>query len=204
MRFENADDINGALQRLGKRLLYDYAEPISLVVCGGSALNVLNIANRTTRDVDVLATVEETAEGIRLRHDQPLPKGFRDVVAEVGKDLGLDDDWLNMGPKDVLEVYGAPHGMTDRWERREYGPSLTLYFVSRLDQVHLKMLAAADPKAEPRHLEDLLIRIKPTAEETRTAVAWLLNRKTSPRFRGHVRRVVEALKYDNINHSIPE
>lgn len=94
--------------------------------------------------------------------------------------------------------------MTDRWERREYGPSLTVYFVSRLDQVHLKMLAAADPNSEPRHLEDLLIRIKPTAEEAQTAVTWLLNRKTSPRFRDHVRRVVEALKYDNISHSIPE
>ena len=115
MTFRNAEDIQGALQRLGKRLLYDYAEPISLVVCGGSALNVLNIASRTTRDVDVLATVEETAEGIRLRHDKPLPKDFRDVVAEVGRDLGLDKDWLNMGPKDVLEVYGPPLGMTDRW-----------------------------------------------------------------------------------------
>ena len=204
MTFENADHVNGALQRLGKRLLYDYAEPITLVVCGGSALNVLNIASRTTRDVDVLATVEETAEGIRLRHDRPLPKGLRDVVAEVGRDLGLDEDWLNMGPKDVLEVYGAPQGMTERWERREYGPSLTVCFVSRLDQVHLKLLAAADPKAEPRHLEDLLIRIKPTAEEVRAAVAWLLDRKTSPRFRGHVRRAVEALGYDNISQSIPE
>ncbi len=204
MTFENVQEIHGALQRLGKRLLYDYAEPISLVVCGGSALNVLKIASRTTRDVDVLATVEETAEGIRLRHDQPLPKGFRDVVAEVGRDLGLDADWLNMGPKDVFEVYGAPRGMTERWTRREYGPSLTVYFVSRLDQVHLKLLAAADPKAEPRHLEDLASRIKPTVEEVQTAVAWLLDRKTSPRFRGHVRRAVEALGYDNISHSIPE
>ena len=204
MIFRNADDIQGALQRLGKRLLYDYTEPISLVVCGGSALNVLNIASRTTRDVDVLATVEETADGIRVRHDQPLPKGFCKVVAEVGRDLGLEEDWLNMGPKDVLEVYGAPQGMTDRWERRGYGPSLTLYFVGRLDQVHLKLLAAADPRAEPRHVEDLLVRIKPTAGEVRTAVAWLLDRKTSHRFRGNVRRVVEALGYDNISHSIPE
>ena len=204
MIFEKVEAIHGALQRLGKRLLYDYAEPISLVVCGGSALNVLNIASRTTRDVDVLATVEETPEGVVLRHDRPLPKGFRDVVAEVGRDLGLDDDWLNMGPKDVLEVYGAPRGMTERWERREYGPSLTVYFVSRLDQVHLKLLAAADPKAEPRHLEDLVSRIKPKAEEVQTAVAWLLDRKTSPRFRGNVRSAVEALGYDNISHSIPE
>lgn len=204
MTFRNAGDIQGALQRLGKRLLYDYTAPVSLVVCGGSALNVLNIASRTTRDVDVLATVEVTADGIRLRHDRPLPKEFRNVVAEVGRDLGLEEDWLNMGPKDVLEVYGAPRGMTERWERREYGPSLTVYFVSRLDQVHLKLLAAADPKAEPRHLEDLVDRIKPTTEEVRTALAWLLDRKTSPSFRGNVRRAVEALGYDNISHDIPE
>lgn len=204
MTFRNADDIQGALQRLGKRLLYDYTEPILLVVCGGSALNVLNIASRTTRDVDVLATVEVTPNGMRLRHDQPLPKEFCNVVAEVGRDLGLEEDWLNMGPKDVLEVYGAPRGMTERWERREYGPSLIVYFVSRLDQVHLKLLAAADPKAEPRHLEDLVNRIKPTTEEARAAVTWLLDRKTSPGFRGNVRRAVEALGYDNISHDIPE
>lgn len=192
------------MQRLGKRLLYEYAEPISLVVCGGSALNVLNIASRTTRDVDVLAVVEQTEEGVRLRYDRPLPKDFCSMVAAVGQDLGLSEDWLNMGPKDVLQAYGAPAGMTERWERREYGPSLTIYFVSRMDQVHFKLLAAADPKAEPRHLDDLVLRIKPTAEEVRTAVGWLLGRKTSPWFRGNVKRAVEAVGYDDISRDIPE
>ena len=204
MTFRDAGDIDGALQRLGKRLVYEYAEPISLVVCGGSALNVLNIASRTTRDVDVLATVEETAQGILLRHDQPLPTHFRDIVAEVGRDLALPEDWLNMGPKDVLRVYGAPQGMTERWHRREYGPSLTVYFVSRLDQVHFKLLAAADPDAAPRHLEDLVQRIKPTAEEVSLAVRWLLDRKTSSWFRGNVKRAVEALGYDELSRNIPK
>lgn len=204
MTFADAQDIQGALQRLGKRLLYDHVEPISLVVCGGSALNVLEIASRTTRDVDVLAIAEEAPEGITLRHNQPLPERFREVVAEVGRDLGLEEDWLNMGPKDVLQVYGAPRGMTERWERREYGPSLTVYFVSRIDQVHLKLLAAADPKSEPRHLEDLIIRIRPTNEEVRAATAWLLDRKTSSGFRRCVRRAVEALGYDDISRNIPE
>jgi hypothetical protein len=202
--FGGAKEIEGALQRLGKRLLYEYVDPLSLVVCGGSALNVLNIASRTTRDVDVLAIVEETEKGIHLRYDRSLPKEFCGFVMEVGRDLGLQDDWLNMGPKNVLQVYGAPAGMTDRWERREYGPSLTVYFASRLDQVHFKLLAASDPKAEPRHLEDLVLRIKPTAEEVRVAVGWLLGRETSPWFRGNVRRTVEALGYDNINRDIPE
>lgn len=204
MTFKSAEEIEGALKRLGKRMLYEYAKPISLVVCGGSALNVLNLARRTTRDVDVVAIVEETAKGIKLRHDQPLPKEFCDLVAEVGRDLGLPEDWLNMAPKDVLQVYGAPAGMTDRWEKREYGPSLTVYFVGRLDLVHFKLLAAADPKAEPRHLEDLAERIKPTAGELRAAVDWLLGRKTSSWFRGNVKRVVEALGYDDIHRDIPE
>jgi hypothetical protein len=202
--FGNAEEIEGALQRLGKRLLYEYADPLSLVVCGGSALNVLNIASRTTRDVDVLAIVEETENGTQLRYDRSLPKEFCGFVADVGRDLGLQDDWLNMGPRNVLQVYGAPNGMTDRWERREYGPSLTVYFTSRLDQVHFKLLAASDPKAEPRHLEDLVLRIKPTDKEVRVAVGWLLGRETSSWFRGNVRRTVEALGYDNINRDIPE
>lgn len=204
MIFNSAEDIDGALQRLGKRLVYDCTEPIALVVCGGSALNALNIATRTTRDVDVLAIVEVISDDVRFHYSESLPKEFGLVVAAVGRDLGLPADWLNIGPKDVLEVYGPPKGMTERWVRREYGPSLTVYFVSRLDQVHFKLLAAADPKAKPHHMEDLAQRIKPTAEEVRAAVEWLLDRKTSPWFRGNVRRAVEALGYEDICRNIPK
>lgn len=204
MIFNSAEEIDGALQRLGKRLVYDHAEPIALVICGGSAMNILNIAVRTTRDVDVLAVVEKMSGGIRLRHSEPLPEEFSRVVAKVGRDLGLPADWLNVGPKDVLEVYGPPEGMTRRWMRRKYGPCLTAYFVSRLDQVHFKLLAAADPKAAPRHMEDLAQRIKPAAREIRAAVSWLLGRKTSSWFRGNVRRAVEALGYEHICREIPD
>jgi hypothetical protein len=204
MSFESPEQIDGALQRLGSRLLYEYAEPIGLVICGGSALNVLNVARRTTRDVDVLSMVEETESGFVLRPDKALPADFCEVVAWVAADLQLDEDWLNMGPKDVLTVYGAPKGMTDRWEERQYGPSLKAFFISRLDQVHFKLLAAMDAKARARHLEDLVYRIKPSEEEVRSAVEWLLGRETSPQFRDRLRLVVEALGYDNICSDIPE
>lgn len=204
MTFERPEQIDGALQRLGKRLTYDYADPIALVICGGSALNVLNIAYRTTKDVDVLAVVDETENGVKLRHDRVLPEFFRRNVASVGRDLGLDEDWLNMGPKDVIAVYGPPKGMMDRLNRREYGPCLTVYFVSRLDQVHFKVLAAADPKAQPHHLEDLVERIKPLEDEVRAAVNWLMNRETSSWFRGRVKYVVETLGYDSISNEIQE
>lgn len=204
MSFESPEQIDGALQRLGSRLLYEYTNPIALVICGGSALNVLNVAHRTTRDVDVLAIVEETESGIVLRSDKALPDDFCEVVAWVAADLQLDEDWLNMGPKDILTVYGAPEGMTDRWEEREYGPSLKVFFISRLDQVHFKLLAAMDPQARARHLEDLADRIKPSEEEVCAAVQWLLDRKTSSQFRDRMRLVVGALGYDNIGNDIPE
>ena len=204
MKFKNAKEIDGALQRLGKRLLYEYADPIALIVCGGSALNVLNLGSRTTGDVDVLAIVKKTAKGVRLCHDRSLPKDFSLVVAEVGRDLGLDADWLNMGPKDVLEVYGPPKGMMRRCERREYGPALTVYFISRLDQIHFKILAVADPKAAERHLEDLKRWIKPDAAEVLKVVKWLLDRRTSSWFRRNIRRVVEELGYEKICGKIPE
>ncbi|MBI3987419.1 MAG: hypothetical protein HY343_10890 [Lentisphaerae bacterium] len=101
MSLDNAKAIEGALQRLGKRLVYDHVEPIALLVCGGSALNVLNIASRTTRDVDVLAVVRERPGSVRLHHSGPLPKAFCRVVMEVGRDLGLPADWLNMGYEDI-------------------------------------------------------------------------------------------------------
>ncbi len=204
MSFANPEQIEGALQRLGTRMAYEYADPIALVICGGSALNVLNIARRTTRDVDVLAVVEESDEGLVLRPDRELPDSFRQIVADVGRDLDLAEDWLNMGPGDVLAVYGPPDGMTRRWERRDYGPCLTAYFVGRRDQVHFKLLAAADPRAQPRHFEDLALRIRPTEEDLRASVGWLLGRATSPWFREQVRRVLEALGYDHIADEIPE
>ncbi|MFO7870666.1 MAG: hypothetical protein R6V03_04450 [Kiritimatiellia bacterium] len=204
MNFENPDQIDGALQRLGTSLLYEYADPVAVVVCGGSALSALDMARRTTRDVDILAIAEKRGDSVNLRLDLDLPEIVRRTAARVGRDLGLEDDWLNMGPKEVLAAYGPPEGMTERWQRREYGPCLTVYFIGRLDQVHLKLLAAADPKAQPHHLEDLAERIRPTRKEIRSAVKWLLNRETSSWFRGRVRRIVEALGYDNISYEIPE
>ena len=38
-------------------------EPIEILVCGGSALNVLGLVQRTTEDVDVLAYVMRNKEG---------------------------------------------------------------------------------------------------------------------------------------------
>lgn len=204
MSFADPDDIHGALQRLGTRMLYENVDPIALVVCGGSALKVLNITHRTTRDIDVLAIVDEVPSGPELQIGQSLPPSFMELVARVGIDLDQDSDWLSLGPIDVLGIYGVPKGMTDRWHKREYGPSLVIFFIHRVDQIHLKVLAAADPKAPPRHMEDLVQRLKPSAEELQAAVDWLLDRETSSWFRGRIRYVVTEFGHDHIATNIPD
>ncbi len=71
--FAQKEDIELALERLGKQMLYYYVDPISLVICGGSALNIMNIADRTTKDVDVLVIVEETENGFDLQFGIAAP-----------------------------------------------------------------------------------------------------------------------------------
>jgi len=202
--FDGQNEIHAALRRLGKLMLYEYAEPIVLVVCGGSALNVLGIAQRTTKDVDVLAIVDDAGGTLVIRKDQLFPPSFVDLVAHIGADIGLLPEWLNMGPKDVVATYGFPPGMTRRLTRFEYGPSLTVYFIGRLDQVHLKVLAAADPKAQQQHMEDLKERIRPTSAEVHAAIDWLLDRSTSAWFRERLRYVATELNYDDIAAHIPD
>jgi hypothetical protein len=199
MTIQDTAAIEALLWRLGKQMLYYHVEPISLVICGGSALNVLNIASRTTKDVDVLVIVEAGPNGFSLKYGEELPVAFVERVVAVGKDMGQDPDWLNMGPKDVLPFYGPPIGMTERWVKREYGPNLTAYFIHRLDQIHFKLLAAADTKANPRHMEDLKKRIKPTEDEIRIATEWLLKKANHDAgFRLKVKNAVREIGYEHI------
>lgn len=204
MTLKGTDEVEDVLWRLGKQMLYYHEDPISLVICGGSALNVLNISNRTTKYVDVLVIVEEGPDGYKLKYGEELPASLVERIAAVGRDLGLDVDWLNMGPKDILPIYGPPAGMTERWVKREYGPCLTAYFIHRLDQIHFKLLAAADTKANPRHMEDLKKRIKPTEDELNLAVAWLLKKADhNPAFKLKAKNAVMELGYERIAGRIP-
>lgn len=203
MVLNNTKEIDAMLWRLGKQMLYFNVEPISLVICGGSALNALNIASRTTKDVDVLVIVEEGRDGYTLKYGEELPASFVERVETVGRDMGQDADWLNMGPKDILPIYGPPNGMTERWVKKEYGPNLTVYFISRLDQIHFKLLAASDTKANPRHMEDLQKRIKPTEDEIRLATEWLLKKANHDAgFRLKVKNAVLELGYERIADNI--
>lgn len=76
------------------RLKENNAGPFGLVVCGGSALILTGAVPRTTKDVDVVALMEND----RLSSPQPLPEDLLQAVREVAADEDLMEDWLNNGP----------------------------------------------------------------------------------------------------------
>jgi Nucleotidyltransferase of unknown function (DUF6036) len=137
----------------------------TLVVVGGSALLALGLISRATRDVDVVAIVNEN----ELTSAQPLPAALLDAARLVARDFALPDDWLNPGPTSLLDL-GLPEGFKGRAERVDFGPGLEVLFASRVDQISLKLYATVD-QGPGKHLADLEA-LAPTNQELLDAAVW--------------------------------
>lgn len=159
-------------------------EAHTIAVVGGSALISLELVSRTTRDVDVVAVIEDD----QLVSAEPLPEGLVSAAKRVAEDFGLPLDWLNAGPADLLD-YGLPVGFLERGEKRSYGPGLQVVFASRLDQIHFKLYAVVDQDVG-RHLTDLEA-LKPTEQELLAAAAWSESHDISQGYRDVLDRVLD-------------
>jgi hypothetical protein len=182
-------DLDPALSALGEQL--DAAgERAGLVVIGGAALVALRLVDRPTRDVDVLAL----GEPHRLGDARPLPAALVESANRVADDFGLEGDWLNSKPADLLD-FGLPEGFSSRLTRRDYGPALTIWYASRLDQIHFKLYAVADLGAG-RHEADLR-SLEPTRDELISAAEWARTHDPSAGFRDMLLRALAAFGVDD-------
>ena len=197
-QFSGKLGIEEALNRLNAKMVYAGMEPVELVSCGGASLNLMGWVSRSTSDVDIIcAAVVDTNGKVKLRPGIPLSPKFTELIAEVGHELGIKEEWLNFGPAPLVE-FGLPLGLEDRLKRQSFGPCLALHMVSRLDQIHLKIYAAMDPKTRiETHLGDLL-DLEPTEEEAKAAVDWLLTRKTSRDFRRKLKQVLDRIGHEKL------
>ena len=143
--------LDRALVLLDGFLREQNADPVGLVVCGGSSLIALGLVVRTTRDVDVMALRNPDGE---LLCSKPLPSAVAQAVRRVADVLGLDENWLNAGPADQIKT-GFPEGMATRLHPVRYGSHLTIHFIDRYDLIHFKVCAATD-NGPGRHADDLL------------------------------------------------
>jgi len=179
------DQLRTALSALGEQL-EAAGERAHLVVIGGSGLIAIDAVSRSTRDVDVLALEQE---GVLVRAD-PLPHALVAASTLVARDLGLQSDWLNAGPSSLLDL-GLPAGFAERLVARDYGLALRVSFASRVDQVFLKLYAAAD-RREPRDFADLR-RLNPTAVELRAGAAWARTHNMPGPFDDEMRQALAEL-----------
>lgn len=150
-----------------------------LVIVGGSALLALDLVQRATQDVDVVALAQDG----RLVSAVELPTGLVAARNRVARDFGISDDWLNSGPASMLR-FGLPEGFEQRWEVRRYGAALTVRWASRFDQVHLKLYAAVDSGG--KHVRDLEA-LSPTPDELIAAARWTRGHDPSEGFLGPLR-----------------
>lgn len=172
--------------------------PIELVICGGAALIALGLASRTTKDVDVLGSAEGTTEGVIVRRMYKFPVWLEESAEAVKTNFQLKGKWFNLGPASQLDT-GMPEGFERRLIMKKYGSLLTLYFIGRLDQIHLKLYASLDRGGY--HVDDLWA-LEPTEEELDLAASWVQTQDVSEPFRLMLKDFLERFGHGNIAERI--
>ena len=125
--------------------------------------------------------------GDALDVPDPLPPALLEARDRVAADFGLPEDWLNAGPRSLLD-FGRPAGFVERLEAREYGEALTVHFASRVDQIHFKLYAVVD-QGLGKHEADLRA-LAPTPDELLDAARWTRTHDPSSGFADELRRVL--------------
>lgn len=193
--------IEEALTLLGKRLEPENPGTIDIVICGGSSLIITGLISRAfTKDIDIVGLGSRTTDGeFIIKQCKKLPEILYKNIQLIAQDLGLEKNWLNSGPTSLIE-FGLPEGLTDRLQFKQYGNVLTVHFISRIDQIYLKLYAAADT-GPGRHVNDL-IELKPTEEELIPAIAWVFTHDNSEGFKQMVKGLLIEIGYGTIAERI--
>jgi hypothetical protein len=197
MKLESEDQFNETLELLGALLAQRTSERLSLVVCGGSALIALGLVPRATKDIDIIAFID----GGRLVFASAMPSVLQESANLVAHEKGLPSDWLNLGPASLynedLPNWGFPAGFQVRLTRRDFGPVLSIYLVSRTDQIFLKLYAAVDKGGPSQHLTDL-VSLNPSDEELVKAAKWAMLHDPSKAFLDTVRSMLTVMEKPDV------
>lgn len=159
--------------------LYDRALRLEAVVVGGSALALLGVTGRQTRDVDIL----------HPELPEEITRAARDFAAHLRRGgVGLAEDWLNNGPMELTDV------LPEQWHLRVQvvfeGAALRLTTLGRSDLLKTKLFALCDRGTD---LTDC-IALGPTADELADAEPWLVQQDSTPLWPAHVSATLGHLR----------
>ena len=193
----NSQILHKALNMLNELLERHDEKACSFVVCVGSALIATDLVTRTTKDIDILAQV--TSEGIVPLNE--LPETIRELSEAIGEELNFPKDWFNTGPSLILDVklpnYGLPDGFKNRLIEYQYGSKLTIFFISRIDQIFFKTYAAVDKGGPTYHSEDL-VKLEPSSGEIFQAANWCMSHDPSQPFKISLVQMLEHLGFKDV------
>ncbi|MFZ5950387.1 MAG: DUF6036 family nucleotidyltransferase [Candidatus Rifleibacteriota bacterium] len=190
MKKLNQVNLDSILTQLNDLISLETENRFELIVCGGSALIALGLVNRATKDVDIVARIENG----KIIDPEPLPEELVKNAAKLASFSELPPDWLNTGPADLFRM-GLPEGFAQRLVTRVIGPNLILHYISRIDQIHFKLYAAVDRGGY--HITDLLA-VSPADEELMRAAKWSLTHDVSSGFREMLEFLLRELGYEHI------
>ena len=144
---------------------------LEAIVIGGSALALLGVTSRQTRDFDIIApeipvTILEVA------------KAFAQEQRRLG--VELIDDWLNNGPMQLGDV--LPQGWHLRVVLAFEGKALVLHSLGRADLLKTKLFALCDRGTD---LPDC-VALAPTAAELAESLPWVAFQDANPDWPAHV------------------
>ena len=194
--FRNQKDVENILSALGEQLEDLLDKPVEILVCGGSALNVLGLVQRATEDVDVLAYVKRDKTGeVALVKAEPLIDELVAAAKKVARDFNLPEKWLNPGPASAVD-FGLPNGLMERVLSKKYGNKLIVHYLGRYDQIHFKLYAGVDQGAG-KHLDDLLA-LKPTSDELENAARWTMTHDVSEGFKQNLKALLNYLEFKDV------
>ena len=190
-------NLEKALQLLGKLLAIHKREPFWLVICGGSALLARQIISRSTHDVDVLA-LRDLEGGVDLAY--PLPEALKQAARQVAEELDLEPNWLNSAASlHFPDLRLLPASLWQELDTRVYSDFLKVSFVTRNGQILLKLYAALN-RAQARDFDDLSA-LSPDSTETANALRWLLTKLPVLTHRDQLPALLTHLGH---GHIIPE
>jgi hypothetical protein len=148
------------------------------VVIGGSALALMGVVQRPTRDFDILVP---EVPAVIASAAQAFAKEQRAAGVE------LLDDWLNNGPSQLGDV--LPTGWRQRVQRIFEGRSLVLSTLGRSDLLKSKLFALCDRGTD---LPDC-VALAPTSHELAEALTWLEKQDGHPEWPAHTRATLADL-----------
>jgi len=193
---QDQKEVELILTALGEQLEKLTDQTIELLVCGGSALNVLGLIQRATEDVDILAYVKRNeGQEVFFVKAEPLSPELKMAAEKVARDFNLPDRWLNSGPTSAVDL-GLPEGLMERVITKQFGPKLIIHFLGRYDQIHFKLYAAVDQGAG-KHLDDLLL-LNPTSDEIEDAARWSMTHDVSEGYKQNLKDMLIYMGFKDV------